>query len=182
MKTAAFSEFRLWQLCKVRLLLGAASFLVRSWRIRWESTPPPPGCVIGLWHQDLPACLAAFRAQNIAVLISQSRDGDLFAALAEGLGYQVFRGSSSRGQQALRHLLRALRAGRAVGMALDGPRGPAHAEKPGAKWLAQNGHAHVARVQVRYTRFTKLHSWDRTSIPWPFATIIFSVKTERSNV
>lgn len=165
-----------------RLLLCVASILVRSWRIRWESPPPPPGCVIGLWHQDLPACLAAFRAQNIAVLISQSRDGDLFAALAKSMGYTAFRGSSSKGQQALRHLLRALRAGRAVGMALDGPRGPALIEKPGALWLAKNGNIVIARVNVRYSHFSRLHSWDRTCIPWPFATVYFSVKKESPGV
>lgn len=157
-----------------RLLLRIASWWIRSWRIRWESPLPPPGAVIALWHQDLPASLAAFCQQNIAVLVSQSRDGDYFASLAQSMGYTVFRGSSSRGQQNIRHLLRALRQGHSVGMALDGPHGPARMEKPGAQWLAQQAKAPLARITVRYTKSIQLKSWDKTIVPWPGSRIIFT--------
>jgi len=144
--------------------------LVLSWRVRFEKILPEPA-VIGLWHQDLPACLAAFKYRNIAVLISKSPDGSRFTKLAESLGYNVFRGSSSRGQSEVRHLLKSLRAGNSAGMALDGPRGPALVAKPGAEWLAQKANVPLVNVCVKYSCAFRLKSWDRTFIPLPFSKI-----------
>ncbi|MDR1812133.1 MAG: DUF374 domain-containing protein [Candidatus Fibromonas sp.] len=150
-------------------------FLVLSWRVRFENSLTEPA-VIGLWHQDLPACLAAFKRKNIAVLISQSRDGGKFAKLAQDLGYDVFRGSSSRGQSEVRHLLRALENGKSAGMALDGPKGPALIAKPGAEWLAGKAKVPLAKVEVKYSHALRLNSWDKTFIPLPFSKITIFVK------
>ncbi|MCL2206870.1 MAG: DUF374 domain-containing protein [Fibromonadales bacterium] len=144
--------------------------LVLSWRVRFEKALPEPA-VIGLWHQDLPACLAAFKRKNIAVLISQSSDGSKFAKLAESLGYDVFRGSSSKGQSEVKHLLKALKSGKSAGMALDGPKGPALVAKPGAEWLCQKAKIPLAKVDVKYSRALRLGSWDKTIIPLPFSKI-----------
>lgn len=154
------------------LLLLFIRLWVRTWRIQWTTPQPPRGSVIALWHQDLPACLAAFAHQNITVLISPSQDGDWFTRLAQPLGYQVYRGSSSRGQQSVKHLLKTLRSQQSVGMALDGPRGPAKIPKKGAFWLAQQASAPLLPVQVTYTAHFQLkQSWDQTRIPLPFALV-----------
>ena len=145
-----------------------------SWRVRFEKTLPKPA-VIGLWHRDLPACLAAFKYKNIAVLISQSRDGNRFAKLAQSLGYDVFRGSSSRGQSEIKHLLKALKNGNSAGMALDGPKGPALIAKPGTKWLAEKAEVPLVEIKVKYSRTFRLNSWDRTFIPLPFSKITIFV-------
>jgi lysophospholipid acyltransferase (LPLAT)-like uncharacterized protein len=144
--------------------------LVISWRVRFENSLQEPA-VIGLWHQDLPACLAAFKYKNIAVLISQSDDGSKFAKLAQSLGYYVFRGSSSRGQSEIRHLLKALQNGNSAGMALDGPKGPALIAKPGAEWLCNKVKTQLVEVKVKYSHAIRLKSWDRTFIPLPFSKI-----------
>jgi len=145
--------------------------LVLSWRIQFKKLLSEKSAVIGLWHQDLPACLAAFKYRNIAVLISKSRDGDKFAKLAKSLGYDVFRGSSSRGQSEVKHLLKALESGNCAGMALDGPKGPALAAKPGAKWLAEKTEVPLVIVCVKYSKAFRLKSWDKTFIPLPFSKI-----------
>nr|AGS52408.1 putative lipoprotein [uncultured bacterium contig00085] len=132
---------------------------------------PSEPVVIGLWHQDLPACLAAFKGRNIAVLISRSRDGGKFAKLSERLGYNVFRGSSSRGQSEVRHLLKSLRNGFSAGMALDGPKGPALTAKPGAEWLAKKTGVPLVKICVKYSRAFRLKSWDKTFIPLPFSNV-----------
>jgi len=131
----------------------------------------PQTAVVGLWHQDLPACLAAFKHKNIAVLISQSGDGSKFAKLAESLGYNVFRGSSSKGQSEVKHLLKALKNGNSAGMALDGPKGPALIAKPGAKWLSERAKTPLVEVKVKYGHAIRLKSWDKTFIPLPFSKI-----------
>jgi len=148
--------------------------LVLSWRVRFENLLPEPA-VIGLWHQDLPACLAAFKNKNIAVLISQSKDGSKFAKLAKSLGYNVFRGSSSRGQNEIKHLLKALKSGNSAGMALDGPRGPALTAKPGAEWLSSRAKTPLVKIEVKYSRAFRLNSWDKTFIPLPFSKIFITI-------
>jgi lysophospholipid acyltransferase (LPLAT)-like uncharacterized protein len=147
--------------------------LVLSWRVEFKS-PLPVGkpVVIALWHQDLPACLAAFKRRNIAVLISKSNDGSKFAKLSKSLGYNVFRGSGSRGQSEVRHLLKALGEGCSAGMALDGPKGPALIAKPGAQWLSCKALVPLVEVNVKYSRALRLKkSWDKTFIPLPFSKI-----------
>jgi lysophospholipid acyltransferase (LPLAT)-like uncharacterized protein len=153
------------------LLNFILKLLVLSWRIHFENPLPEKSAVIGLWHQDLPACLATFRYKNIAVLISKSQDGSKFAKLAESLGYNVFRGSSSRGQSEVKHLLKALKSGYSAGMALDGPKGPALAAKPGAEWLAKKTNVPLINISVKYSKFLRLNSWDKTYIPLPFSKI-----------
>jgi lysophospholipid acyltransferase (LPLAT)-like uncharacterized protein len=158
-----------WEIHQMLTIL--LKLLALSWRVRFEKPLPNVPVVIGLWHQDLPACLAAFRGRNIAVLISKSPDGSKFAKLSESLGYDVFRGSSSRGQSEVRHLLRALKNGHSAGMALDGPKGPALTEKPGAKWLAEKAEVPLVKICVKYSKAFRLKSWDKTFIPLPFSRI-----------
>jgi lysophospholipid acyltransferase (LPLAT)-like uncharacterized protein len=151
--------------------------LILSWRVKFEASLPAGSVVIGLWHQDLPASFAAFKCRNIAVLISKSDDGSKFAKLAKNLGYDVFRGSSSRGQSEVRHLLKALKEGRPVGMALDGPKGPALVAKPGAEWLSRKALAPLVEVGVKYScAFRLKNSWDKTFIPLPFSKISIFLK------
>ncbi|MCL1956959.1 MAG: DUF374 domain-containing protein [Fibromonadales bacterium] len=150
--------------------------LVLSWRVKFKGPLPKGSVVIGLWHQDLPACLAAFKRRNIAVLISKSDDGTKFAKLCKSLGYDVFRGSGSRGQSEVRHLLKALGEGRSVGMALDGPKGPALVAKPGAEWLSHKATKPLVEVGVEYSCAIRLKkSWDKTFIPLPFSKITMNL-------
>jgi len=148
-------------------------FILRLWlmslRVRWVR-PLPPVAVYCLWHQDLPVCMSAFRRRNIVVMISRSRDGEWAARLSRALGYGVVRGSTSRGVESMRHLLRALQQGSSVGMALDGPRGPAKVEQEGAQWLVSR--SGIPRVNLRVSAHGfHLHSWDGMLIPWPFSCV-----------
>jgi lysophospholipid acyltransferase (LPLAT)-like uncharacterized protein len=103
------------------------------------------------------------------VLVSESLDGDLQARVLRAFGFVVFRGSSSRGgDRGARALLRHLRAGYDVAIALDGPRGPALVEKPGAAWLARVAPATVWMLSVTRVRGWVLQqTWDRFAIPFP---------------
>ncbi len=164
-------------------LIPAAAFGGLCWlstlRLHWQSTDMAEGpgipllkpCVLILWHEHLPILARAFAHRDIAVLVSQSADGELATSVLEKMGYRVFRGSSSRGGFALRGLTRALQAGGMAGMALDGPRGPYHHPKPGAGRLAALGQASWVPVAVHAERSFRLGSWDRCLIPLPFSRI-----------
>lgn len=154
------------------------AFLLQSLIRLWLSTLRVPrfeiktnNVIYALWHQDLPACMAAFRNRGIVVQISASNDGTIAANIAKSFGYQVVRGSSSRLSNTIRHQLKALHAGCPVGVALDGPRGPAKVVKPGAQWLSQQSGCEVVYLRVQYSCKWKMATWDRMCIPVPFSSV-----------
>lgn len=148
-------------------------YWLKSLRVSF-SQKLPSNVIYGLWHQDLPSCMAAFQNQSITVMISASRDGAWAAELAQSLGYKVVRGSSSRKQSSLRHLCDALRGGGSVGMALDGPKGPPLQAKPGAAWLASQSARPLVMLSTRAFPAVRVKSWDRTVVPLPFARVHIS--------
>jgi lysophospholipid acyltransferase (LPLAT)-like uncharacterized protein len=94
--------------------------------------------IFTLWHGRLLPLSWYHRSWNAVTLISASADGEYFARLASRWGYDVVRGSSSRGGgAALRSLVRHVREGRSIALTPDGPRGPREKLKPGVLTAAQ---------------------------------------------
>jgi lysophospholipid acyltransferase (LPLAT)-like uncharacterized protein len=150
-----------------------------TWRVRWEGADvvrrhqrEVGPVVLALWHGELLPLLWAHVGQDIAILVSTHRDGELIARIAMRLGFATVRGSSSRGaDRALVGLIRELRAGRTVALTPDGPRGPRHTFAPGALVAAHRSGAAVVPLRAEVSRAWRLGSWDRFVIPKPFATI-----------
>ena len=173
------------------LLGGLVRLLIRSYRITVISgkerlEPLLAGrhsAVVLAWHETLlPA--GAFllrhmvqRGFQLAILISLSRDGELLARTASRLGMTVVRGSTSRGGLGgLRRLYRRLaRENCSVGLAPDGPRGPARECQVGGLLLAKISGQPVLPVGAAASRAWRLGSWDRMVIPRPFARVAIAV-------
>jgi lysophospholipid acyltransferase (LPLAT)-like uncharacterized protein len=68
-----------------------------------------------------------------------------------------------------------MKAGRAAGFAVDGPRGPARVAQPGAVWLAGAAGQPLLPFHLEASRYWELGSWDRTQIPKPFSTVALVV-------
>jgi lysophospholipid acyltransferase (LPLAT)-like uncharacterized protein len=129
------------------------------------------------WHRALLLAAWFFHRRNIAILISQSFDGELIARTVERLDFLPVRGSSSRGGAAgLRAMQSALNSGAAKYAAFtsDGPRGPAYVAKPGAVKMAQWTGARVGTFYLLAERAWTLRSWDRFMIPKPFSRVVVS--------
>ncbi len=127
------------------------------------------------WHQQfLPALyyFRKFRPARFALMISQSRDGNIAAALAEKGGWNPVRGSSSRGgKSALRQMVVEVRRLRLGGHIVDGPQGPAGIVKPGVIGLAFAARAAIVPFYFSANRAWYMKSWDRFMIPKPFARV-----------
>jgi len=140
----------------------------------WRARRP---LIYAVWHGRIlivPWLNARLRrregARRVRVLASRSRDGQLMAEFARRFGLDVVRGSSSRGgPQALRELVRAVRAGEDVAMVPDGPRGPAHRAQGGIVALAAATGALIVPLGVAARPAHRLASWDRFLVPTPFA-------------
>jgi lysophospholipid acyltransferase (LPLAT)-like uncharacterized protein len=108
----------------------------------------------------------------VAVVISEHRDGEIVAQIAESLGYRTVRGSSSRGaSRALLGLTRAIEEGHDGAITPDGPRGPAHVFAPGGAIAAYRTGIPIVPIRASASRAWRLKSWDRFLIPKPFATV-----------
>ena len=137
-------------------------------RLRRERRP----MVFALWHGDMLPLLYQHRGEGVTVLISEHRDGELIARVAESLGFRTVRGSTTRGaSRALVGLARELRDGHDIAVTPDGPRGPARSFAPGALIAAQRARAPVIAVGLAARRAWRLASWDRFVIPKPFSRV-----------
>src|SRR5690606_17014476 len=129
-----------------------------------------------LWHGELMPLLWQHRGEGVRVLISEHRDGEIVARVAESLGFgTTVRGSTSRGGgRALLELVRVLRAGSEIAVTPDGPRGPARKFAPGALIAAHRAGAPIVCVAVHASSGWNLRSWDSFLIPKPFARVTFA--------
>lgn len=146
----------------------------------WDAKDRTP-IVLLFWHQRLHMTHVAWpkaRAHPMAVLSSLSKSGEVSFKANTRFGHHVIRGSSAkktdpakdkRGSQAFRELLRWLRAGNAVAMTPDGPRGPAQVMTEGSLKLAQLSGANIVILAQSTSRFITLKSWDAMRIPLPFS-------------
>ncbi len=160
-----------WQ----KLVLPVSSHLINIWFktchiITKYETPPPPQAIYVGWHSILPAFLYLGQKKNMATMVSKSKDGDLITPFFKRLGFEVVRGSRYKGStSALKGMLRVIKKGLNVGLAIDGSRGPARKPQGGAVFLAMYTGLPLIGVSVAYSHYITLPTWDKMEIPLPFS-------------
>ncbi len=150
-----------------------------TWRIRLLGTEEHqalraqyPNVIYVGWHEHVMTSAWIMRRRQIAILVSQSRDGEYLARLNRLLGFYPVRGSSSRGGlRGFLQLADTLKEGHDVLFGGDGPKGPRRECKTGPALLAKHSGLPVIPLAGVVNRCSRLRSWDRTLIPHPFATI-----------
>lgn len=144
-------------------------------RIRDDRAP----VVFAFWHNRIFFCSfylgwrLAWRGAPCSVLISESRDGELIARIAQTLGATVVRGSTSRGaRQGFLGLLRRARHGDCLLITPDGPRGPRYVAQGGVALLAAKARLPVVPIGCGFSRALEFDSWDGFTIPLPGARAV----------
>jgi 3-deoxy-D-manno-octulosonic-acid transferase len=183
---------RLLRLAAVQRLLAsvlAAYARILRATLRWEienrsamdaAVASPGGALAFFWHGRISLAVAGvdfLGAKPRRVMISLSRDGDFISMAAERLGVPVIRGSTGKGDRiaskgggtAYRQAVEFLRAGGAVLMTPDGPRGPREVLALGAVRLAAAAGVPVFLAGLAARPSIKLRSWDGARLPLPFA-------------
>jgi hypothetical protein len=153
--------------------------LAHTWRVREHGRESSDAyrangrpVVFTVWHGEMLPLLWVHRDENVAVLISASRDGEIIAKIAETIGFRAVRGSSTRGgARALLGIVRELQAGSDVAFTPDGPKGPAFSFTPGAVVASAKGGAPMVLVRAWPKRAWRLKSWDSFMIPKPFTRV-----------
>ena len=130
-----------------------------------------PG-IFPFWHRCVLPAAWLFRHRHLAVMTSQSRDGEYIARVISRFGFVPVRGSSSRGgQRALMEMNTLLAEGNGVAFTIDGPRGPRYVAKKGPVLLARMSGVAITAFYVAVERAWVLETWDKLVIPKPFSRI-----------
>ena len=128
------------------------------------------------WHQQFFSAIRYFqnyRIFNPAIMISQSKDGEIVAGVAKRSGWNPIRGSSSKGGRgALKKMIANLRETKLSGHIVDGPRGPFGKVKPGVIRLAHVADAVIVPFYVSAENGWHFNSWDKFLLPKPFSKVL----------
>lgn len=135
--------------------------------------PHEKSLIYACFHQDDLSFLPYFSNNNIVILISQSKDGQILASAVEYMGYQTVRGSSHRGGvSGLLAGMKKVMEGHKMTIAVDGPRGPIYKVKEGITSISQKANRPIIPCVAEPRRkkvFEK--SWNKATLPLPFTTI-----------
>jgi lysophospholipid acyltransferase (LPLAT)-like uncharacterized protein len=155
-------------------ILGAVAWAwLRTLRLTVFTDPALPAdrpWVLVFFHGKQFPLLGWKRRRLTTVMVSHSRDGALQAKALTVLGFDVVRGSSSRGgARALAAITKRLRKREDAAFAVDGPRGPYGVVKPGALLAAKStGAVLVPMGSAIAGGWVLRRAWDRFALPAPF--------------
>jgi lysophospholipid acyltransferase (LPLAT)-like uncharacterized protein len=167
--------------------LGAMLILLlgRTWRLSWvgqetvEAARAKTGngsVIYAFWHGRMLALCYSHRKQNIHIMVSEHRDGEMIAQTVQLLGFVPVRGSTTRGGlKALFRIAERATAGNDVAITPDGPKGPSCYVQPGVITLAQRTGMPIIPVANGASFKKNLSSWDRYLIPLPFSRVVIQL-------
>jgi len=180
------SPFSVWLNFRVVPFFAAhlVKLLAYTLRVRYEGEEPVQELVyadcrfiLAFWHRRLLMMPLAYpfkrKGRGVAILASDSKDGERSTATWKWFGIHAVRGTATDdGAKALVRMIRAVKDGWDFGITPDGPKGPRQQLKPGVIALAKKTGAVIVPVCVAFDRAWHLNTWDRMPIPKPFATCI----------
>jgi lysophospholipid acyltransferase (LPLAT)-like uncharacterized protein len=151
--------------------MGTLDFKVAHYDQSADPARPDFGghCIHLFWHEYITFPVTIWGHCDMAALVSRHRDGDWISRAANHLGFDIVRGSTTRGgASALRELKRRSRHCNLTIMP-DGPQGPRRKMSVGPIFLASRLQVPIVPVGFGYDRPWRFNSWDRFALPRPFS-------------
>jgi lysophospholipid acyltransferase (LPLAT)-like uncharacterized protein len=166
-----------------RVIYALARGLGRTLRLTVQGWEPierhlreGTGAVMVTWHGRTLIPANYMKDKGFWALISLSRDGEVQAEIFRRFGFQILRGSTSRGGvRAALEAARVVKAGGILAFTPDGPRGPSKKFQPGALLIAQKAGVPIYPAGIAAHPRILLPTWDRYMIPLPFARAVFLI-------
>lgn len=138
--------------------------------------------ILAFWHRRLLMMPLAYpfhrkaedgTVRGVAILSSDSKDGERSAATWRWFGIHAVRGTAGHsGAQALVKMIQVVKQGWDLGITVDGPRGPRQQAKPGVLAVSRKTGAWIVPVCVAYESAWALRTWDALLIPRPFSRVV----------
>ncbi len=169
---AGFMNWLLTAVCRQRLLTPTYAERRRNGQ--------PGRCIYAAWHCQLWHGCVPLQGQGNSVMVSNHRDGEIIAKMLARRGFELVRGSSTRGgSKALRDFARAAREGEAdLVVTIDGPKGPSRVAKPGVLFTASLTGLPIVPMGLWVDRAWHLNSWDRLVIGKPLSRVVVAFGDE----
>ena len=141
--------------------------------------------IMVLWHQRL--IMSPYRFDSslgrICTLTSDARAGRLAGKVQERMGFDTIPMSSHKRHVALsREVLRRIKGGSSVGIAADGPRGPARVSSSVPIIWARSSGCRIFTISFAQHRTLKLPTWDKQMLPVPFSRGVLMCDEWKENV
>jgi len=177
--TTAFLGFLLWG---VWLIINKTVRFEAEGDSDWRAFRKENGPIIFVfWHGITFPLFYYFRGSQISLITMKSFKGQVLAEFARRCGFKVYSFAEtehgSEGARTLVELKRLIEKGETIGLAVDGPEGPAHQVKPGAIFLAQKTGKYLWPLAIDCPRSIRLRfRWDQYQIPVPFSRVTVSFK------
>ncbi len=155
-----------------KILILLMHVISKTWRFKFEGDFPAMPAVIAFWHGEMLPCWKVFGKYSPKAVVSQSKDGEILSTLLNKWGFEVLRGSSSKGGKEVLEMMTENVKNSFLLITPDGPRGPIQKFKPGAVITAKRAEVPLvlcrAKIENKYV-FKK--SWDNFQFPLPFSSI-----------
>jgi len=158
-------------------LVGRTNRVVRRPAETFYEPLEQGGCIIALWHGEhfLVPFFGWRRQDQLNVLVTIHRDGEIVAQAGQRLGLKFIRGSGDHGKefhrkkavQAFTAMLRQLKRGESIVATADVPK-VSRVAGLGLVTLAKHSGRPIVPVAMATSRRYRLSNWDRTCINLPF--------------
>lgn len=155
-------------------------FLVSTLRVRVEGDEKMrefrrrgQKVIYTFWHGQMLILTYTHRYQDIHILISDHRDGEIIAQVTRRLGFSSVRGSTTHGSvKAVLNILTKLNNRYDIAITPDGPLGPRWKVQQGVIYIAQKTGLPIIPVASGTNRFWELETWDCFRVPKPFSSAL----------
>lgn len=135
--------------------------------------------ILAYWHGNLFIPYYKLAKYRFHILAGFHRDAELGVMIGKNLGWNFFRGSSSKkGSEVFQEIIAFLKSnGNVVAITPDGPKGPAKIPKPGAVRAAQKLNVPIIPMAGRSRKSWGFTNWDTFHLTKPFTKIYVKIGT-----
>lgn len=136
--------------------------------------------IFASWHSQFFPAVYYFRHRKMCVMPITSLRGKIIASVAKKYGYQIIPypefGSPGERIQSAQKMLKTIREGFDMALAVDGPPKPEyHKVNPGVLFFSQKtGYGLVPLGICMKRKITLFWRWDKYEIPLPFSKVVFA--------
>ena len=153
------------------LLSGFIKILIKTTKykvVQSEEAVKQKQAVIIFWHRKIiPTMLSTDFLEKKSSLVSSSKDGDILEEVLTRFDNLVVRGSSNKDNvKSQKQILKLIKTGFSIGIAIDGPRGPIYEPKSGALYIAMKTGLPMIPIGG-YTNKKRIFkkAWDKFELP-----------------
>ena len=131
--------------------------------------------IYAAWHENTAMTAWFIRNQKVAMMASDSKDGEFIASGIRIFGNIPVRGSTSKGGvKAVKAMVKLLKQGHSAAITPDGPRGPVRQLQRGVLSISLMSGSPIVAAHIAASREWVFPTWDKHRLPKPFSKVVVS--------